>query len=85
MARPIRPSTGAEAARQNLPAILDAAESGRTTVITRRGRAVAAVVPAARALAVRPANLLALAGTGKGLWGRTTAQRAAALRDEWDR
>lgn len=85
MARPIRPSTGAEAARQNLPAILDAAESGRTTVITRRGRAVAAVVPAARALAARPGNLLALAGTGKGLWGRTAAQRAATLRDEWDR
>jgi prevent-host-death family protein len=85
MARPTRPSTGAEAARQNLPAILDAAESGRTTVITRRGRAVAAVVPAARALAARPASLLSLAGTGKGLWERPAAQRVATLRDEWER
>jgi prevent-host-death family protein len=85
MARPIRPSTGAEAARQNLPAILDAAESGRTTVITRRGRAVAAVVPAARALAGRPASLLSLAGTGKGLWVRPAALTVATLRDEWER
>ena len=46
-------STGAEEARRHLPAIIDVAVAGHTTIITRGSRAVAAVVPAvsARALA----------------------------------
>ncbi|MFM7118961.1 MAG: type II toxin-antitoxin system prevent-host-death family antitoxin, partial [Gammaproteobacteria bacterium] len=40
-------SRGAEEARQQLPAILSAAANRQTTVITRNGRPVAAVVPAA--------------------------------------
>jgi antitoxin (DNA-binding transcriptional repressor) of toxin-antitoxin stability system len=78
-------SRGAEQARQHLPAILSAAASGRTTFITRHGRTVAAVVPAN---AVRPrkvASLLALAGTGRGLWGRSSARTIGNLRDEWNR
>ena len=72
---------GVEEARNTLPAILDAAAQGRVTIITRRGSAVAAVVPANAA--AKPASLLTVAGTGKGLWGRSTTAAIARLRDEW--
>jgi antitoxin (DNA-binding transcriptional repressor) of toxin-antitoxin stability system len=76
---------GVEEARKALPAILDAAAQGRTTIITRRGSAVAAVVPAKAATAMRPASLLSLAGSGKGLWGRDPSTTISRLRDEWSR
>ena len=82
-AKPI--SKGAEEARQQLPAILDAAASGRTTIITRHGRAVAAVVPASAVKTGKPASLQALAGTGRGLWGRDSGKAISKLRDEWNR
>lgn len=72
---------GVEEARNSLPAILDAAAQGHVTIITRRGRAVAAVVPARAA--GKPIGLLTLAGTGNGLWGRHPAGAVARLRDEW--
>ncbi len=78
-------SKGAEEARQQLPSILAAAGEGRTTIITRHGRAVAAVVPASAAKSRRPSSLLALAGTGKGMWGRDSVKAIAKLRDEWNR
>ncbi|MGH8115313.1 MAG: type II toxin-antitoxin system prevent-host-death family antitoxin [Rhodanobacteraceae bacterium] len=78
-------SKGAEEARQQLPAILSAAESGRTTIITRHGRSVAAVVPASAVNRRAPASLLALAGTGRGMWGRASARTIARMRDEWNR
>ena len=76
---------GVEEARKSLPAILDAAAQGRTTIITRRGNAVAAIGPAKGATTTRPASLLSLAGTGKGLWGRARASTTSRLRDEWSR
>ena len=78
-------SKGAEEARQQLPAILAAAAAGRSTIITRHGRAVAAVVPAADLAQRKPASLQALAGTGRGMWGKTSAHTIATLRDEWNR
>ena len=39
------PRKGAEEARNQLPDLLDAAEKGNSTIITRHGRAVAALVP----------------------------------------
>ena len=78
-------TTGAEQARQELPAILAAAAAGRTTIITRHGRAVAAVVPAEQARARKPASLQALAGSGRGLWGSNSGKAIAGLRDEWSR
>lgn len=78
-------SKGAEEARQQLPAIIAAAAAGRSTIITRHGRAVAAVVPAAALEQGKPASLLALAGTGRGLWGKDSADAIARLRDEWSR
>lgn len=78
-------SKGAEEARQQLPAILAAAAAGQSTLITRHGRTVAAVVPASTIVLQRPVSLLALAGTGKRLWGNRSADAIAALRDEWNR
>lgn len=78
-------SRGVEEARKALPAILDAAAAGRVTIITRRGSAVAAVVPAQGAATMRPASLLPLAGSGKGMWGRDPASTVSKLRDEWSR
>jgi len=74
-------SKGAEEARQQLPAILADAVAGRTTIITRHGRAVAAVVPAADARQAKPASLQSLAGTGRGLWGSDS--RKAIARPFW--
>lgn len=54
-------------------------------MITRHGREVAAVVPAAAVRASEPAPLTALAGTGRGLWGARSARTIARLRDEWKR
>jgi prevent-host-death family protein len=84
------PRKGAEEARNQLPDLLDAAEKGKSTIITRHGRAVAALVPveaygAALRQALRQEPLLPLAGSGRGLWGKDSAQRLRKLRDEWNR
>jgi prevent-host-death family protein len=77
---------GAEEARNQLPDLLDAAEDGRTTIITRHGRAVAALVPIdALGAAQDQLSLLPLEGTGRGLWGRNSTRTIRALRDEWER
>lgn len=78
-------SRGAEQARQHLPAILAEAAAGRSTIITRRGREIAAVVPVAAARLPKPRPLTSLAGTGCGLWGRCSTQTVTRLRDEWSR
>ena len=78
-------SKDAEEARQPLPALLAAAAAGRTTLVTRHGRKIAAVVPASAVTLARPASLLALAGSGRGLGGDDSADAIAALRDEWAR
>ncbi|HEX7323769.1 MAG TPA: hypothetical protein VF292_00245 [Rhodanobacteraceae bacterium] len=78
-------SKGTDEARQHLPAILADAAAGRATIITRRGREIAAVVPIGTARLPKPVPLTGLAGTGRGLWGRRSAQTLARLRDEWGR
>ncbi|MBI4293802.1 MAG: type II toxin-antitoxin system Phd/YefM family antitoxin [Betaproteobacteria bacterium] len=84
MTRPNR--KGVEDARSQLPALLDEAEKGRATVITRRGRPVAALVPFAQAAGARQQKSLAgLAGSGRGLWGKDSAKTLRRLRDEWNR
>lgn len=77
---------GAEEARNQLPELLDAAEKGRATIITRHGRPVAALVPMRSYNAAAPQqSLLPLAGTGRGLWGRNSITTLRKMRDEWDR
>ena len=79
-------TTGAEEARKQLPALVAAAAEGRTTIITKHGRAVAAVVPADSVLpAKKQLSIASIAGTGKGLWGKHSSGTIARLRDEWSR
>lgn len=84
MSRPNR--RGVEDARSQLPALLAEAERGRSTIITRHGRPIAAIVPVDRtAGGSRQKSLLDLAGSGKGLWGKDSTKTLRKLRDEWDR
>lgn len=77
---------GAEEARNELPDLLAAAEKGRSTIITRHGRPVAALVPIkAYSAAVRQPSLVPLKGSGRGLWGKNSTDTIRKLRDEWSR
>ncbi|HXS51426.1 MAG TPA: hypothetical protein VN782_02750 [Usitatibacter sp.] len=76
---------GVEEARKTLPAILEAAAQGKTTIITRHGNAIAAIVPVKAAPPASRLSLLSLAGTGKGMWGRDSARGVSRLREEWNR
>jgi prevent-host-death family protein len=76
----------AEEARNQLPDLLEAAEKGRSTVITRHGRPVAALVPIeAYGTVIRQQPLLPVEGSGRGRWGKNSARRIRKLRDEWNR
>ena len=82
------PSTstlGLEQARAQLPKLVSLAEAGGRSVITRHGKPCAAIVPV-QDLALRAPGgmLLALRGSGAGLWGAEAAAAVQALRDEWD-
>ena len=77
---------GAEEARNQLPDLLEAAEKGHSTLITRHGRPVAALVPLdAYAASGRVQPLVPLEGSGRGLWGKNGARTIGELRDEWSR
>jgi prevent-host-death family protein len=85
---------GAEEARNQLPELLDAAENGQSTIITRHGRPVAALVPLDvaeglahihGATAARQQSLIPLEGSGRGLWGKDSSRGIRKLRGEWDR
>jgi len=79
---------GAEEARNQLPNLLAEAESGRATLITRRGRAVAALIPMSvyrEGLGAGQQSLLQFEGSGRRLWGKSVAHTLQKLRDEWDR
>jgi prevent-host-death family protein len=77
---------GSEEARNELPTLLEEAQSGRATIITRRGRPVAALVPLSQYhLGVRQQSLLNLEGTARGLWGKNSSGTTGKLRDEWSR
>ena len=77
---------GAEEARNQLPDLLDAAERGRSTIITRHGRPVAALMPMeAYRFSLRQQPLIPLEGSGRGLWGEDSALTLRGLRDEWSR
>lgn len=78
---------GLEQARAQLPHIAAEAIAGNTSVITRHGKPVAVVVPVAQwqAQQARQArtSILALRGTGRGLWPEGASRAVHALRDEW--
>jgi prevent-host-death family protein len=83
---------GLEQARAQLPHIASEAHAGYASVITRHGKPVAVVVPVAQWEQAQPPSpssagpgLLALRGSGRGLWGADVAGAVADLRDEWER
>jgi prevent-host-death family protein len=77
---------GSEEARNELPTLLEEAQSGRATIITRRGRPVAALVPLSQyRTGHRQESLLNLEGAARGLWGKGSAGTIKKLRDEWSR
>jgi prevent-host-death family protein len=77
---------GSEEARNELPTLLEEAERGQATIITRRGRPVAALVPLDQYRARRgQQSMLALEGAAQGLWGKNSRGTLKKLRDEWSR
>ena len=77
---------GAEEARNQFSELLAAAESGEPTIITKHGRAIAALVPIDQYDQSRPQqSILPLKGTGRGLWGKNSTRTIRKLRDEWER
>jgi prevent-host-death family protein len=76
---------GVEEARNQLPKLIEAAERGQPTLITRRGRAVAVLAPLESHRPQAQQSLLSLAGSGRGLWGRNSTRAIDALRGEWSR
>jgi prevent-host-death family protein len=77
---------GVEEARNQLPRLLDDAGRGQATVITRRGRSVAALVPLeAFGTYGGQHSLLPLAGSGRNLWSRHSTRKLRRLREEWSR
>ncbi len=81
-------SYGLEQARIQLPAIAANAHAGNASVITKHGKPYAAIVPVQalqklRARGASASGVLALRGSGRGLWGADVGQAISRLRDEW--
>ena len=75
-------TAGVNEARTKLPDILRAANrEGTVTIVTKRGKPYAAVVPVWQALREAP-KLSALRGSAKGCYGDAGAF-VRAMRDEW--
>ena len=72
-----------EEARSELPSLLEQAEGGRATIITRGGRPVAALVPLAHYQVNKQQSLLTLEGSGRGMWGKNSGAAIKKLREEW--
>jgi antitoxin (DNA-binding transcriptional repressor) of toxin-antitoxin stability system len=78
------PRIGLDEGRSKLPHLAALAHAGQSSLLTRHGKPLAALVAPEVLLAQRPrANFLALRGTGRGLWAPTAAATVSALRDEW--
>jgi prevent-host-death family protein len=81
---PKRKSYGAEEARTLLPDLIERARRGERSVITKRGKPYAEVVAVgSNTNGKRKVPFLSLAGTGRGLWGRSSRKTLKRLRDEW--
>jgi prevent-host-death family protein len=75
---------GVEETRQQLPSLLEDAHAGNPVIITKRGKPYAAIVPleSLQEAGPRP-SLVALRGSGEGLWGDDAAAWVERMRDEW--
>jgi prevent-host-death family protein len=79
-----RSSSGVEETRQQLPSLLESAHAGQDLIITRRGKPYAVLVPIEELLAALPRpSLVALRGSGRGLWDKDVAAGVSRMRNEW--
>jgi prevent-host-death family protein len=77
-------SYGAEEARTRLSELVERAHRGERSVITKRGKPYAEVVPVGSNTNEKPRlSFLSLAGTGRGLWGHDSRRTLKRLRNEW--
>lgn len=76
------PSRSVAQAREEFPSLLEAAESGTETLITRRGRPVAIIGPVSLRRGRERTSLDSLIGSGAGLWGDARGH-VQEQRDEW--
>lgn len=74
---------GSDEARTLLPELLDRASRGERSIITKRGKPYAEVVPIGAVNEGPKLPILSLAGSGRGLWGRDSRKTLKRLRDEW--
>ena len=74
---------GAEQARKTLPNLLERAHAGEQTIIKKHGVPYAALVPLDQRVTVRREGLLALRGSGAGLWGENVRAWIDDIRNEW--
>ena len=78
-------SKGAEETRNQLPDLLEAAQQGRSTIVTKHGRPIAAIVPIDEFVVKgRQRSLLPCKSTGRGLWTKSGGA-LKDLREEWNR
>jgi prevent-host-death family protein len=83
----VNTSYGIEQARIQLPNIVANAHAGIRSIITKHGKPYAAIVPVQEVQksstdADSASGILALRGTGRGLWGTHVGQTISDLRDE---
>ena len=80
----VDPRKSAEEVRNEFSDLLTAAENGRSTIITKHGRPVAALIPIdAYRASLRQQPLTPVAGSGHGFWGKNSTRAHRSLRDEW--
>jgi prevent-host-death family protein len=80
------PHKSAEEVRNQFSDLLAAAEKGRSTIVTKHGRPVAALIPIeAYRAPLHQQPLTPVAGSGRGLWTRNSTRAHRNLRDEWSR
>ncbi|MFA6033032.1 MAG: type II toxin-antitoxin system prevent-host-death family antitoxin [Myxococcota bacterium] len=76
---------GAEKARQNLSKLIDDAGRGETVIIEKHGSPKAMLVSIKNAPEPDSGeSMVALAGSGAGLWGKSPSQYVEKLRGEWE-
>lgn len=76
---------GSEAARRQLPALLERAHEGKASLIMKRGKPYAVLAaPDQWRVPAAGSGLLGLRGSGKGLWGKSPVATVATMRDEWE-
>jgi prevent-host-death family protein len=77
-------SEAAEAARKKFPSLIEQAHHGKATIVTKRGRPYAAIVPVTDAPSGQgQLDIQSFRGSGRGLWGPNVRASIQKMRREW--